>query len=167
MPVSRSLRRLFRIRELEEEQSRQALDASLAELRRLELALRGAAQQGRRGREIVDRGLRAGSLNERIAGLEEEASAERLSLALGIWIHDLQSKVDALREVYRMKSLERRQAETLVDEVEMQSRIDAARREQAGLDDWYGNRTHARKRGEPRSSVESGRGEPSKGDGES
>jgi flagellar biosynthesis chaperone FliJ len=150
------LRRLFRIRELEEDQSRLALDASLAELRRLESALRGTAQQGRRGREIMDQGLRTGSLDERIAGLEEEASAERLSSALGIWIQELQSKVDALRDVYCVKSLERRQAETLVNEAEARSRIDGARREQAGLDDWYGNRTHARNREESRFDLETG-----------
>ncbi len=156
MPVSRSLRRLFRIRELEEEQSRLALDASLAELRRLESALRGAAQQGRRGREIIDRGLRSGSLDERIAGLEEEASSGRLSSALGVLIQELQLKVDAQREGYRVKSLQRRQAESLVNEAEARSHIEMARREQAGLDDWYGNRTHARNRKESRPALETG-----------
>jgi hypothetical protein len=161
MPASRSLRRLFRIRKLEEDQSRLTLDASLAELRRLQLAIRGAAQQGRRGREIMVRGLRTGSLDERIAGLEEEASSERLSSALSIWIQELQSKIDALRDVYRGKSLERRQAETLVNEAEARSQIETARREQSGLDDWYGNRTHARNRDKSRPSLECGLGDSS------
>jgi flagellar biosynthesis chaperone FliJ len=166
MPVSRSLRRLFRIRELEEEQSRLALDASLSELRRLEAALRGAEQQRRRATQTVNQGVCAGSLAERMAGLEEEASSERLSSALGLWIEELHAKINALREVYRVKSLQRRQAETLVDEAEARSRMDAARHEQAGLDDWYGNRTHARKGDEPRDPLETGPGASSGSDRE-
>lgn len=166
MPASRSLRRLFRIRELEEEQSRLALDVSLAELRRLESALHGATQQGRRGRQVVNQGVRTGLLDERMAGLEDEASSERLSSALGVWIEELQSKIDALRAIYRVKSLERRQAETLVYEAEAQSQIVAVRREQAGLDDWYGNRSHARKREQACSSLEPGLGASSDKEGE-
>ena len=40
MAISRALRRLLRIRNLEEEQSRLAVESALVELRRLEHALR-------------------------------------------------------------------------------------------------------------------------------
>jgi hypothetical protein len=43
MAVSRALRRLLRIRELEEEQCRLALESTLGELNRLESALAGPA----------------------------------------------------------------------------------------------------------------------------
>jgi hypothetical protein len=141
---SRSLERLFRIRELEEDQSRLALDAALAELRRLEAARAHATEQGRRGRQIVGQGVREGSLGDRIAGLEQAASAERRTAALDLWIRELEGKTEMLREAHRRKSLERRQAETLVDEAEARDALDALRRGQAALDEWYGNRMHAR-----------------------
>jgi len=47
MAVSRALRRLLRIRELEEEQNRLALESALGELNRLEYALEATIERGR------------------------------------------------------------------------------------------------------------------------
>ncbi len=54
MAVSRALRRLLRIRELEEEQSRLALESALGELNRLKHALTATAERDRRGRRLVE-----------------------------------------------------------------------------------------------------------------
>ncbi len=46
MPISPALRRLLCIRELEEEQSRLALETALGEMNRLKTALVGSVQSG-------------------------------------------------------------------------------------------------------------------------
>jgi hypothetical protein len=53
MAVSRALRRLLRIRELEEEQGRLALESALGELHRLENALMATFERKHRGRSLV------------------------------------------------------------------------------------------------------------------
>ena len=53
MAASRALRRLLRIRELQEEQSRLALESALGELHRLEHALASTFVRERRGRSLV------------------------------------------------------------------------------------------------------------------
>ena len=70
MAVSRALRRLLRIRELEEEQCRLALEAAIGELSRLEHAMAATAERDRRGRRLVEASARSGELRDRLAGLE-------------------------------------------------------------------------------------------------
>ncbi len=77
MAVSRALRRLLRIRELEEEQSRLALESALGELNRLEASLAAAVERERRGRRLVKASAQTGELPDRLAGLEETRAADR------------------------------------------------------------------------------------------
>jgi len=76
--VSRALRRLLRIRELEEEQCRLALEAAIGELSRLEHRDGGNGRADRRGRRLVEASARSGELRDRLAGLEETRAANRL-----------------------------------------------------------------------------------------
>jgi hypothetical protein len=62
--VTRALKRLLRIRDLEEEQARLALEAAAADLRRLEQAQQGAQELNRRGRSLA--GPAPGRVNFRI-----------------------------------------------------------------------------------------------------
>ena len=82
MAVSRGLRRLLGIRNIEEEQSRLALESALAELNRLERALAAAAERDLRGRRLVETSARTGELADRLAGLEEGRTASRHAAAL-------------------------------------------------------------------------------------
>jgi hypothetical protein len=50
--------------------------------------------------------------------------------------------VATLREEFLAKRVERRQAETLIKETEARDAIEAGRRSQQNLDDWFGNRMH-------------------------
>jgi hypothetical protein len=43
---------------------------------------------------------------------------------------------------YLAKRVERRQAETLIEEAQAQNALDAGRRSQQALDDWFLNRLH-------------------------
>jgi hypothetical protein len=142
MTVSPALRRLLRIRDLEEEQSRLALESALGELHRLKHALAATAELNRRGRRLVGASAQTGELPDRLAGLEEMRSATRRVAALAPRIADAELDVTKLRQEFISKRVERRQAETLIKETEARDAIEAGRRSQQALDDWYRNRLH-------------------------
>lgn len=142
MTVSPALRRLLRIRDLEEEQSRLALESALGELHRLKHALAATAELSRRGRRLVGASAQTGELPDRLAGLEEMRSATRRVAALAPRIADAELDVAKLRQEFLSKRVERRQAETLIKETEARDAIEAGRRSQQALDDWYRNRLH-------------------------
>jgi hypothetical protein len=142
MAVSRALRRLLRIRDLEEEQCRRALDSAVGERNRLEHALTATSERDRLGRRLVEASAHSGELPDRLAGLEEMRAAERLVTVLVPRIAEVEVKVAELQREFLLKRVERRQAETLIQETEARDVIEAERHSQQGLDDWYGNRLH-------------------------
>jgi len=142
MAVSRALRRLLRIRELEEEQNRLALESALGELNRLEHALTETIERKRRGRSLVLASAQTGQVMDRIAGFEETRSASLHAVALGPRIEAKEEDITARREEFLMKRVERRQAETLIQENEALEAIEDGRRGQQALDDWYGSRQY-------------------------
>jgi flagellar export protein FliJ len=163
MAVSRALRRLLRIRDLEEEQARLALDSAVGGLNRLEQALAATAERDRGGRRLVQASARNGELPDRLAGLEETRAADRLVQVLIPRIAAAGQQVTALREEYLAARVERRQAETLIEEAEARDALDADRRSQQGLDDWFRNRLHragqqAEREARPAQSGDSGSG---------
>lgn len=142
MAISRALRRLLRIRDLEEEQSRIALEAAIGDLHRLEQEQIRTAERDRQGRRLVDRSVETGEPTDRLAGLEEQHAADRFQLVLAPRILDARQDVASLRQDYLERRVERRQAETLVKEGEVREAIESERRSQQGLDDWFRNRMH-------------------------
>ena len=142
MAPSRALRRLLRIRDLEEEQSRLALESALGELNRLEDALKATVERERRGRRLVEASARTGELPDRLAGIEEAHTADRLFAVLGPRIAAKEEEVMARRQEFLSKRVERRQAETLIKESEAQEAIEAERRGQQALDNRYGSRQY-------------------------
>jgi hypothetical protein len=142
MPVSRALRRLLRVLDLEEEQTRRTLDTALAELRLLEHSRAIAAERDRAGRRLVTASAVSGEWEDRLAGLEETRAALRRVAEIAPRLRDAERAVAAQRAVFLAKRVERRQAETLIQNAESQDAIEAARRSQQGLDDWYLNRLH-------------------------
>lgn len=159
MAVSRALRRLLRVLEIEEDQSRLELESAAGELGRLERSLMIVRQRERSGRQLVVSSVQSGELADRLAGLAEVQAAKRRALALEFMIADAQRDVAALRQAFLDKRVERRQAETLIRETETKDTLVAERRAQQTLDDWYLNRFHAaRQLDELRSSTnETGR----------
>ncbi len=141
MAVSRPLRRLLRIRELEEEQSRLALESALGELHRLDSALVATAERDRRGRRLVSASAQTGELPDRLAGLEETHAAARHAHALSARIDCARLEVAELRQSFLLRRVERRQAETLIHEAAALEAIDAGRRAQQELDDWHRSRS--------------------------
>lgn len=142
MGVSRGLRRLLRVRDLEAEQARLELESALRDLHALEQARAAATAWDRRGRRLVERSTETGEMVDRLAGIEETRTAERFSRALAPRIAGREQDVTWLREEYLARRVERRQAETLIEEAETRDGLERDRRSQQALDDWFRNRLH-------------------------
>ena len=151
MPVTRALRRLLRIRDIEEEQCRHAMEVALTERHRLESALAATAERDRSGRLLITASARSAELPDRLAGLEETRMAKRMAIALRPRLTQIEEIIAVRRQEYLDKRVERRQAETLIRTTEAQDALESRRHAQQSLDDWYGNRLH-RNAGEEKSS---------------
>jgi hypothetical protein len=84
--------------------------------------------------------VRSGELPDRIAGIEEGRFALRHTVVLEAAMSKSRQNADSLRENYQAARVERRQVETLLREAEAAAALDASRRGQQALDDWYGGR---------------------------
>ena len=142
MAVSRALRRLLRVLEVEEQQNRLALESAQGALARLEHTLTIAKLRERSGRHLVVTSAKSGELADRLAGIAEIAAAQRRAKVLDPKIANVQADVSTLREAFLSKRVERRQAETLITETETKDAVVSGRRNQQSLDDWYLNRFH-------------------------
>jgi hypothetical protein len=153
MAALRAMRRLLHIRQLEEEQCRAALESALAEQQRLQEALTVAMDRNRRGRLLVATSAYSAELTDRLAGLEESHAAQRLAEILSVRIEVAQQNVIGIRQSYLAKRVERRQAETLIEQHEKETAIVADRRSQQSQDDWHRSRIHRGSVPEPRLST--------------
>jgi hypothetical protein len=138
MAGSRTLARLLGIRNLAEHQKRQALESALGELRRLEQALVFSAGRERESRRLLAASAVSGQVADRVSALEEAQSARRHASALGPRIAQAAGEAAERRDEFLVSRVERRQAETLLEEARALEAIDAARRVQQSLDDRYG-----------------------------
>lgn len=137
MPVSNALKRLLRIRDLEQEQHRLALEAALSELRRLEAAMGSATERERRGRGELVASVRAGEREERHPALVETEIGQSHALVLAPRIRKAEAETARRRQAFLLKRLEHRQAETLIRETEAADEIEELRKGQQRLDEWY------------------------------
>jgi hypothetical protein len=138
--LSRTLRQLLRIRNLEEEQGKARLESAVGELHRLERAQAATRIRGTQGRRLVERGILNGQLNDRLAGQLEAVTAERRTIALGERIATTEDTVAARREEFLALRVNRRQVETLIEAAQRKEDSESGRREQQSIDDWYGAR---------------------------
>jgi flagellar export protein FliJ len=134
------LERLWRLRELEEEQSRLELGARVAERNRIaqNLAEVSANAATSRGEFVVrmgdpDTAARTGALVE----LEQ---ARRRQTVIRPRLDHAETEVELRRGEFLTRRTGRRQVETLLDREREAARAETARRAQQMLDDWYGRR---------------------------
>ncbi len=137
MQPSDTLKQLLRIRELEEEQSKIALEGALAELHRVESALSAMTERAQIGRRVFGRGVEQCERVDRLAGLAESEAAQRNAAWLEVRRREAELAVAERRELFLSRQLQKRQVETLLDEAKRRIEADRSRREQVGLDDWY------------------------------
>ena len=155
MAVSRALRRLVRVLELEEEQYQISLETAMAELHRLQNALEAAGERERGGRQLISSSVVRNQIEDRLAGIEQTRSAAMSQRHLVPRIADAAADAAERREEYLAKRTERRQAETLVDAAQAQADLEASRRNQSALDEWYLNRRQINGMKEPSSQSKS------------
>jgi flagellar export protein FliJ len=140
MPVSKALRRLLRIRDLEEEQRRNEYEAALGDLNRLRGALTATDQRERNGHRLVNSSSRSGEITDRLAGYEEIKTSQRIHEILIPRVISQEKVAIECQAAYLEKRIERRQAETLIEEAEARESLEADRRTQQMLDDWFNSR---------------------------
>ncbi|MGA3130867.1 MAG: hypothetical protein ABSD59_08710 [Terracidiphilus sp.] len=140
MPVSRAMRRLLQVLEIQEEECRAAMELARAEFERLQQALTQSRERERGGRRLVAASAATGEVTDRIAGLEETRAGTRVARALTPRIVEADEVVNERRSEFLGKRIERLQTETLIKEAEAQDRIEAERSAQRELDSWFLNR---------------------------
>lgn len=145
METPRGLRRLLRVREIEEEQAHSALKLAVAEVGHLEAARAGLSERERAGRRLVAESARSGEVVDRVAGIEETRLARAAASALKTRIAAAEKEAAARREAYLAKRVERRQTEALVEAAEARAAAEAGRRGQQAVDEWFLNRQERRR----------------------
>ncbi len=142
MAVPKALQRLLRIRDLQEEQRRAALESALGNFHTLEHARQAASAKEREGRALVNASMRSGEVADRLAGHVQEKFARGIGRMLEPHIAQAERESVRLRQEFLDKRIERRQAETMIENSEAQETLETGRRGQQSLDDWYGARKH-------------------------
>ena len=137
---AKTLRRLTRIRELEEEQSRLALEAAARIREQAAAELMAAHQEQRDGRADLVRGVERNDPRDRQTGLVRMEVATRHVEHLRPQLQQLDNELARQRDEYLARRTARRQVETLLGEAEQRARQEADRRAQQMLDDWYGRK---------------------------
>jgi hypothetical protein len=137
VPVSNALKRLLRIRELEQEQHRITLESALGELRLLEKALDRASARERDGRSRFSACVQARELTERHSAQVETTIGSHHTHALEPHIARAEAEAARRRREFLLKRMERRQAETLISATKAADAIEEARQSQQALDDRY------------------------------
>jgi len=146
MPISSTLRRLLHVREMEEEQQRLALESAVGELHALEHALGDVRTREHRGRLFLNESAGCGEVSDRTAALVEVQSAVRAVSMLRMRIMAAESVVVRIRQAFFDKRLERRQAQTLIEEAEAREAVESGRHTQQTLDESFGAQLHRRGR---------------------
>lgn len=140
MPIPQSLGRLHSIRSAEEQQFRTHMISALAELRSLHNALERTQERLRLAQALIAKSVRTAESEDRIAGLEEAAHADRLSRLLRDRIRAAEQHFARSRAQFLAKRVGRRQVEILLDAARKRDAVEASRKAQLALDDWFRTR---------------------------
>ena len=152
MKASQTLRRLLRIRALEAEQSRRALESAEAALRPLEMALAATQSSAHLGREWVVRSAQNGDAYDRIAGVEQTRASESAAAWIAAEKAAAEDEAAARKVEFLADYRRRKQTESLLNAAETQGDKEAEKRSQEALDDWHlMRRTPAKKQKASRS----------------
>src|ERR1700675_36775 len=100
MPVSRTLRRLMHVREMEEEQNRLALESAVGELHALEHALDDVRDRAHRGRLFLNASAGGSQVSDRTAALVEVQGSARAASTLNMRIGAAESVVVRIRQAF-------------------------------------------------------------------
>jgi hypothetical protein len=137
LPVPQNLLRLYSIRSAEEQQFRMQMISAFAKLRNLRRALDRTGERLRAARTFIANSVRTAASEDRIAGLEDIAQADRLSRLLRDQILMAEQHLVRSRAQFLAKRVERRQVETLLDAARKRDAVEETRKAQTVLDEWF------------------------------
>jgi flagellar export protein FliJ len=137
MPVSAGLKRLLRIRELEEELSQSALDSAVTAREHFQRKLQLAVQRKQDGRTLWGASASAEQSEGRRIALEEMRMGHRLADFASDRLAEAEKQLSQRRESYLATRTRRRQAETLIEAAQCDDAQLALRRNQQELDEWF------------------------------
>ena len=141
--MTRTLERLFRVLNLEEEQAQAEFETALRKLHHWERCQKAANERERRGRELMAASAADSDQTlDRIAALQETAAGSRAASHLQDRIEAMQQEVAGRREQFLAKRVEKRQAEALLREAQKSEVEERDRQTQQATDDWYLRRLH-------------------------
>jgi len=140
MAAKRTLSRLLRLRELEEELSRLELERAVAERSHAQKQVELAADRQTQGRYNFAAGVAEQNRLGRTAGLLEAEQARQEKLRLQPRVEAADFEVARLQAEFQSRRTGRRQVETLVANERSKAEVETDRRAQQMLDDWYGRR---------------------------
>jgi len=154
MAMRNVLSRLLRIRELEEEQSRVRLEELAGARARVGLEMESAIRENGDGRAWFQQAIAGGDALGRAEGLAAMEVAGLRRAWIAPLLREAEEELERQREEFLGRSTDRLQAETLDAEARAGAELEAGRRAQQMLDDWYGRR----RRKPPEGTGGSGRG---------
>jgi flagellar biosynthesis chaperone FliJ len=138
---------LLRLRELEEESSRLQLESAVGNRNRIERELELLVERQAGGRKNFVAGVEGRDGLSRVAGLMEIEQARRSLVYMVPKLKEADLEVAREREEFLRRRTGRRQVETLVDQAHVLAEVEAGRRAQQILDDWFGRRSQGAKLG--------------------
>jgi hypothetical protein len=131
------LRHLFHLRQIEEESQASDLERAVAELRRLEEALKLTRLREAAGRSLIEESIRTGKTQDRLSGLAEVDSAARIRSVVIRRKCQAEENLERIRQQYFAKRMRTRQAETLLRSAAEHEAHEQQRRSQSALDEWH------------------------------
>ena len=141
MAIGQNLLRVHAVRQAEEQEQKNLLATAIAELRQLERTQELVRQRRARGRESFEESVRLGSREERICALAEIDATERLARDVSGRIGTARTQIQGLQREFLNRRIMRRQTETLLEAAEAVAKVEAERKTQNAMDDWYRSRT--------------------------
>ena len=140
MAVKRVLTRLLRLRELEEELSRVELESAVGQRSRIERELETARARQAQGRRRFVAEAGNGETVGWMAALVQMEQARTHGDRIEGSLAAAEAEVARQRQEFMERRVDREQVETLLDGAHREAEIEAGRRAQQMLDDWYGRR---------------------------
>jgi ribosome-binding ATPase YchF (GTP1/OBG family) len=135
--MSRSLKRILKIRELVEDQSRLRMETAMRDLAQIELNMDRWHRRQMFSREYGFDSLMKSDFEGRLAAeAEEYLSGQRVERLIPVR-HNMQQQVFICRSDFLEKRKQTLQASTLLDKAEAEAEAERLKREQMALDEWY------------------------------
>ncbi len=135
--MSKSLRKILRLREIDEEVCRLKLASECERLSEIEAVLTAFQMEKQDARSIIFCEISNDLLEERVVA-EGVSRISQLRIAkLKDWLIEQQARVAIQREQYVESKISRTQLARLLSDKQQELEADELRRQQSALDDWF------------------------------